>query len=43
MERLDADARSLELLRSPDGTWSVDGVVLADSPARSIATSPSRC
>ena len=26
----DADARSLELLRSPDGTWSVDGVVLAD-------------
>jgi hypothetical protein len=26
----DADARSLELLRSPDGTWSVDGVVLGD-------------
>jgi hypothetical protein len=26
----DADARSLELLRSADGTWSVDGVVLAD-------------
>jgi hypothetical protein len=25
-----ADARSLELLRSPDGTWSVDGVVRAD-------------
>ena len=26
----DADAGSLDLLRSPDGTWSVDGVVLAD-------------
>jgi hypothetical protein len=25
-----ADARSLELLRSPDGAWSVDGVELAD-------------
>jgi hypothetical protein len=26
----DADARRLELLRSPDGTWSVNGVVRAD-------------
>ncbi len=25
----EVDARRLELLRSPDGTWSVDGVVLA--------------
>jgi hypothetical protein len=25
-----ADGRSLELLRSPDGTWSVDGVVRGD-------------
>jgi hypothetical protein len=26
----DADARRLELLRSPDGTWSANGVVRAD-------------